>query len=150
MEERKIMSDALIIGILGLATGLGSIIVAFLKKPHETRSLDAQTVKTYAEAAKLEADRAADTALRMDARNLELYNRVSALEAERSVLRTERENLTVRVKSLEDERDELQKNREELMLRVAALEEENEILRKQLDDLHIEPAKVRKKKEPNP
>jgi chromosome segregation ATPase len=141
------MSDSLIVGISGVILGLGSLIVAFLKKPHETQSLDAQTIKTYAEAAKINADRAENTAKMMDARNADLMMRVTELENERETLRAEREALGDRVKALEDENKKLHEERLSLSERVKALEEENEVLRQQLLELKVEPAKTRKRKD---
>lgn len=136
---------ALIVGIGGLCTGIGGIVLAFVKKPHETKNLDAQTMLTYSEIAKVNADRAENTAKLMDARNQDLMLRLTSLEDERSKLKQERDELEARVKVLESESAELKIERVQLNQRIEALEDENEVLRKQLAELNIEPAKVKRK-----
>lgn len=74
------MDNTLIIALIALIGSLASILVPLLKKPHEVKKIDADTVKTYAEAAKLSAERAEASAKIQDEKIAELMSYVEDLE----------------------------------------------------------------------
>lgn len=81
------MDLTLILGIVSIIGSLAAVLIAILRRPHEVKNLDADTVKKYAEAASSSADRAHDTAV-----ELEEY----------------RKNSEAKIKSLEDKITELE------------------------------------------
>jgi len=86
------MSEALIVAIIALLGSVVAIVVPLLKKPHETKKLDAETVKLYTEA----MEKAQQTFM---ARIDNLERRIEAVEEENERLTDWAERLVVQVKS---------------------------------------------------
>lgn len=94
------MNIELITGIVGIVGAVVAILLPILKRPHELRSMDAMTAKTFAEAAKIEAERAREACDELEAFK-------DAHKGDIALLKKEVEELKVKVAAIEQERDDL-------------------------------------------
>lgn len=126
------MNLDLIIGIAGVIGSMAAIFLALRKYPHESRNLDAQASKGFAEAAKLSEEAAKLSASRaaISLSELEEYKHETNLEIQ--ALRTEINDLKAELR----ERDE----------RLEDLRDWAERLVHQVMSLGGEPVKIRKRK----
>ena len=104
------MDIAVIIGIISAIGSVSAILISIFKQPHELKNVDADTVKKYAEAASLSADRPQNVVEEFDSYRKLSEERINALQAkvtelekyknENEILRDWAERLVHQVQSL--------------------------------------------------
>lgn len=94
------MDVTLIVAIVGVVGSISGILLALRKYPHEAAGLDAETLKTYIEAAKIQQERYNDLEQKFDAYKVQIEARMTALEEENDALKDWAERLVHQVQSL--------------------------------------------------
>lgn len=104
------MDFAVIIGVTSAIGSISAILISIFKQPHEVKNVDADTVKKYAEAASLSADRAQTIVEEFNAYRKQSEEKINTLQAkvlelekykdENEVLRDWAERLVHQVQSL--------------------------------------------------
>ena len=94
------MSIELIVAIVGVIGSVSGILLALRKYPHEAAGLDADTLKTYIEAAKIQQERYDTLEKKFDAYRAEIETRIANLEEENELLKDWAERLVYQVQSL--------------------------------------------------
>ena len=94
------MDITLIVAIVGVVGSISGILLSLRKYPHEAAGIDAETMKTYTEALKMQQERYDVLEAKFDAYRAEIESRIDTLEEENDLLKDWAERLVHQVQAL--------------------------------------------------